>query len=269
MVYLLTFAGAAILLLYLSGLIAIYWLQGRLIYPGERTTRAHPLDFDPRFVWTSVVTADGLGLACRYRPPVPDSPLCILLLHGNGEDLRNRSAIAERLVDEGYGVLQVEYRGFAGNPGRPSEQGLYSDGRAALKLLESTGRAVVIHGYSLGSGVAVQLATETRCAGLILEAPFTSVVAVAKARLSWLPVERLTRDRYDSLSKIGRVRAPLLIYGGDEDLVIPPAHFEQLYAAANKPSKFFLIRGAGHVDVWESGGERYVLEFLRTVADQC
>lgn len=264
--YLVAAIGGAILVLYLAGLIALYWLQGRLLYPGERSTVAQPLDFDQRFVWVSVVTADGLGLACRYCPPQVDTSLCVLLLHGNGEDLRNRSVIAERLVDEGYGVLQVEYRGFAGNPGRPSEQGLYADGRAALDLMESAGVPVVIHGYSLGSGVAVHLAAERRCAGLILEAPFTSIVAVAKTRLPWLPVERLTMDRYDSLSKIGHVHVPLLIYGGDEDRVIPPSHFEQLHAAANSPRQLVVIPGAGHVDVWECGGERHVLEFLRQLA---
>lgn len=73
-------------------------------------------------------------------------------------------------------------------------------------------------------------------------------------------------DRYDSLSKIGYVHVPLLIYGGDEDRVIPPSHFEQLHAAANSPRQLVVIPGAGHVDVWECGGERHVLEFLRQLA---
>jgi len=258
----------AVVLFFSVGLLALYWLQGRLIYPGERRTRARALDFNPRFVWVSVMTIDGLAITCRYCPAQAGGTLAVLLLHGNGGDLHERAAIAERLADEGYAVLQAEYRGFAGNPGSPSEQGLYADGRAALELLESTGLAVVIHGYSLGSGVAVQLASERACAGLILEAPFTSIPSAAQARLPWLPVHSLIRDRYDSLSKIAGVHAPLLIYGGDGDRVIPNSHFRELCAAANEPRQLVTIKDAGHTGLWEAGGEHAVVAFLQQRASE-
>lgn len=260
-------AGLAVLLLYVFAVASLYWLQGRWVYPGERHTLAHDLEVDSRFVWVTAITADGLGVVCRYCPAPSQTALCVVLFHGNGEDLRQRSVIAECLADEGYGVLQAEYRGFAGNPGKPGEAGLYADGRAALALLEGAGTRIVIHGYSLGSGVAVQLAAERPCAGLILEAPFTSVIAVARTRLPWLPINFLIRDRYDSLAKIGRVNAPILIYGGDHDRVIPPSHFEQLYRAANPPCCLAVINGAGHIDAWAAGGEHHVLEFLHRLSE--
>lgn len=183
--------------------------------------------------------------------------------------MQQRSAIAERLADEGLTVLQAEYRGFAGNLGKPSEQGLYQDGLAALNFLRGTGLPVIIHGYSLGSGVAVHLAWKQGCAGLILEAPFTSLVAAVQWRLPWLPVRRLLRDRYDSLSKIGHIKAPLLIYGGDADKVIASVQFQQLFQAANAPKELLIVSGAGHVNAWEAGGEQAVLSFLHTLAPQC
>lgn len=260
----------AIFLLYVAGLLALYWLQGRLIYPGGVSRRPDVLDLDSRFTWVTIKTADGLSLDCLHCPGESESTLGVLLLHGNGDDVRQRSLIAERLADEGYAVVQAEYRGYAGNPGRPSEQGLYADGRAALALLKDAGLGVVIHGYSLGSGVAVQLASEHSCVGLILEAPFTSVTAVAEVRLPWFPVRKLIRDRYDSLSKVAKIHVPVLIYGGTNDRVIPPSHFRELLTVANEPRQLVLIEGAGHTGLWEAGGERAVIDFLHTFGEnQC
>ncbi|SDE37085.1 hypothetical protein SAMN05421548_14428 [Paraburkholderia lycopersici] len=112
-----------------------------------------------------------------------------------------------------------------GAPGRPSEAGLYADGRAAIAFAARHSRDFVLHGYSLASGVAVQIATECPLAALLLEAPFTSIADVAAMRMRWLPrivsLRWLVRDRYDNLAKIGNVRAPILIYGGDADQIVP------------------------------------------------
>jgi uncharacterized protein len=100
---------------------------------------------------------------------------------------------------------------------------------------------------------------------LILEAPFTSIGDVAAAWFRWLPVRRLVRDRYDNLSKIAAVRAPVLIYGGHADLVIPPAHFSRLFAAVRAPRRLAMLDAANHADAWERGGSEHVLRFLRDV----
>lgn len=241
--------------------LALFWLQRRLIYPAERAPRK-PTATASTLAWVCVRTADGLELRGRYRAPARPDGVTVLLLHGNGEDLSQRTHVAHDLVGRGYGVFQAEYRGFGGNPGVPHEAGLYADGRAALAFLAERSRRIVIHGYSLGSGVAVQLATEHPLAALILEAPFTSVADVAAAWLPLFPVRRLIRDRYDNLVKIPTVTVPLLIYGGTADRVIPLVHFTRLYAAAGGKKRLEMIERASHINAWSAGGRDIVMEFL-------
>src|SRR5690606_24335011 len=116
--------------------------------------------------------------------------------------------VTELLASRGYGLLLAEYRGYNGNPGKPDEEGLYHDGRAALAFLESAGiarRDVVLAGLSIGTGPAVQLATEQEVRALILISPVASLPMTASAAYPWLPVRWLLRDRYDNLAKLPRV----------------------------------------------------------------
>jgi fermentation-respiration switch protein FrsA (DUF1100 family) len=179
-----------------------------------------------------------------------------------------RAHIAHDLVAAGYGVFQAEYRGYAGNPGTPHEAGLYLDARAAYAFVAERSRSIVLHGYSLGSGIATQLALETRVDALVLESPFTSIVDVAAQRFPLFPVRSLARDRYDNLSKIAAVGTPLLIYGGANDRIVPPRHFSRLHDAARQPKQIALIHDADHIDVWTAGGDVHVLEFLRGVENR-
>lgn len=258
---LLSVAGAAALG-YGSALAMLLWLQGRLIYPLERIRDLPANPAADRLERVTITTRDGLALAVRYRPPAALDKPAIVLFHGNGEDLSQRVHIAHDLIAAGYGVLLAEYRGYGGNPGKPHEAGLYADGRAALEFVLQRTPRVVVHGYSLGSGIAVQLATEFPIDALILEAPFTSMVDVACARYPYMPVRWLLRDRYDNRAKIGAVNAPVLIYGGDADGVIPPRHFARLFAAVRSPRRLVIVEGADHVDVWTRGGSAHVLAFL-------
>lgn len=257
-------AGIA-LLAYGVPLAALYWLQGRLIYPLERLRDLPRKSFSPRFEAVHVRTADQLELAARHCPPARVGAPTVVLFHGNGEDLTQRARIASALAEAGYGVMVASYRGYAGNPGKPGEAGLYADGRAALRFAAQHGARVVLHGYSLGSGVAVQLATEFDIDALILEAPFTRIADVASARFPWVPAHVLVKDRYDNVSKIGAVRAPVLTYGGTADAVIPPRQFARLHAAVRAPRRLVMIDGADHSDVWDIGGSTAVLAFLGDV----
>jgi uncharacterized protein len=244
----------------------LFWLQGRLIYPLERLRHRPRADQgDARIGEVRVRTADGIELTCGYAPPAVEDHATVVLFHGNGDDIWQREPVAHALLDAGYGVLLAGYRGYGGAPGHPHEAGLYADGRAAIGFAMQHSPHLVLHGYSLGTGVAVQLATEYAVAALILEAPFTCIGDVAAAWFRWLPVRRLVRDRYDNLSKIAAVRAPVLIYGGHADLVIPPAHFARLFAAVRAPRRLAIFDEANHVDAWEYGGSEQVLRFLRDV----
>lgn len=240
----------------------LLWLQGRLIYPLARIRDVPPNPAADHIERITLQTSDGLSINVRYRPPARSDGCAVVLFHGNGEDLTQRAHIAHDLIRAGHGVLLAEYRGYGGNPGKPHEAGLYDDGRAALEFALRHTPRVVVHGYSLGSGVAVQLATEFPVDALILEAPFTCIADVARARFRYVPVRWLVRDRYDNLAKIGAVRAPVLIYGGRADGVIPARQFAQLFSAVRGPRRLVLVDDANHVDVWTKGGAQHVLTFL-------
>jgi len=251
--------------LYALVLLLAYVAQDRLIFP------AIPLAQTPDEVGVgdmavvSVRTGDELDLLGWYKAPAASGRPTLLLFHGNGETVAWNGHIARALIDGGYGVFMAEYRGYGGNPGKPSEAGLYEDGRAALDFLEASGARVVLHGYSLGSGVAVQLAAERRVEAVILAAPYTSIADIGGGLLPFLPVRSMLRHSFDSFSKIGQVKVPLLIYHGTLDRMIPTDHSRHLFEAANAPKRFVALEGAGHVGLWASGGEKAVLSFLETL----
>ncbi len=208
--------------------------------------------------------ADGLDLAGWYRAAEGDRPT-ILYFHGNGGHLGLRADKVRPLLDAGYGLLLAGYRGYGGNPGHPSEAGLIADGRGALDWLAGQGvpaERVVLYGESLGGGVAVPLAVAVPVAGLVLEAPFTSIAEVAQRHYPFLPARWLVRDRYDNLSAIGRIRSPLLVIHGERDEVTPFALGRRLFDAAPEPRRLAAIPGGRHNDLHARGAMRFVLEFL-------
>ena len=256
---------SAIALLYAIALAGLYWLQGRLVYPLEQIEALKNAELEAKTEAATVRTEDGLDLTIRYKAPPEKTTPTIILFHGNGEDLTQRGHIALEMIEAGYGVLLAEYRGYGGNPGKPREAGLYADARAAYAHASAHSTNIVLHGYSLGSGVATQLASEAKISALILEAPFTSIVDVAAKRFRLFPVRTLARDRYENLAKIASIDAPLLIYGGTADGVIPPAHFQRLFDAARGNKRLALIESADHLDAWTMGGREHVMQFLASL----
>jgi fermentation-respiration switch protein FrsA (DUF1100 family) len=213
-----------------------------------------------------IVTADGLDLLAWYHgPPNRNAPL-IVLFHGNGGTIEIRAAKAKTYISAGFGVLLPEYRGYGGNPGSPSEAGLYADGRAALAFVAARGIApdrVVLLGESLGTGVAVQMAVEQRVAALVLEAPYSSVADVAQGDFPWFPVWWLMRDRFDSVEKIARVGAPLFVIHGGLDRTIPVRFGRTLFAAAVQPKEAMWLPDAGHDVIGKYAVDTAVLDFLK------
>ena len=209
-------------------------------------------------------TEDGLSLLSWYLPARPGQPV-IAYFHGNGGHIGYRAERLLRFAREGFGVLMAEYRGYGSNPGTPSEIGFYADGRAALSFLEREGVALnrlVLYGESLGSGVAVELAAQHEVAALILEAPPTSVAEVAQCHFPYVPAARLVTDRFDSLSRIGKVRAPILILHGDSDRVVPMRFGRALFDAAPEPKEGWFAPGAGHEDLARYGSLDVVVGFI-------
>ena len=210
-------------------------------------------------------TADGLSLLSWYLPPRDGRPV-IAYFHGNGGHIGYRADRLRWFARDGCGVLMAGYRGYGGNPGTPSESGLITDGTAALDFLGGEGIApnrLVIYGESLGSGVAVPLAAHRQVASLILEAPFTSVAEVAQYHYSFIPASALVRDRFDSLARIGDVKAPILVLHGERDRVVPLRFGRALFDAAPEPKELWLAREAGHENLVRHGAFEAVLDFLR------
>ena len=216
-----------------------------------------------------VRTADGLDLIAWYRPGDAGKPR-IVLFHGNAQDASARLAIAEQAARHGYPVLLATYRGFGGNPGTPSEQGLYADARATLDALSAasdpqSGR-IVLWGESLGTGVATKMAQERPVAGVILQSPYTSVAERAGEMMRWLPARLLVTDRFDSLSRIAAIDAPLLIVHGAQDTLIPIRHGRALFAAAGGTKSFLELPDRGHNDMQGPEFETGVRIFLESLA---
>lgn len=243
----------------------VYSRQNALLYPasGERTTAAQA--GLPGFGDVVLATADGEKIVAWYKAPEPGRAL-ILYFHGNGGSLWNRRFRARLLTEDGRGLLIVSYRGYSGSTGIPSEAGLREDARTAYDWLAQRypAQRVVLYGESLGTGVAVRLATERRVGGLILDAPFTSTADVAGHHFWYLPVW-LLRDQYRSVDRITGLNAPLLVLHGEKDGVVPITLGERLFAAAPEPKRFLRIPGGDHMSNLENGGLAAVRAFLDQV----
>ena len=242
----------------------LYIFQRQLLYLPDRA-RPELFGLEQLGVREAMLeTEDGLSLLSWYLPARPGRPV-ITYFHGNGGHIGYR---AERLLSfahEGFGVLMAEYRGYGGNPGTPSEAGFYTDGRAALAFLDREGVApnrLVLYGESLGSGVAVALAVDHDIAALVLEAPFTSVAEVAQCHFPYVPASRMVVDRFDSLSRIGKVRAPILVLHGERDRVVPIRYGRALFDAAPEPKEGWFAPEAGHEDLARYGSLDVVVGFI-------
>jgi len=214
-------------------------------------------------------TEDGLTLQAWFLPArSAAAEACVLVFNGNAGNRAYRAPIAEMLASAGFDVLLFDYRGYGGNPGRPSESGLLLDARAARAYLDRRypdgERQIIYYGESLGTGIAVALAAERAPAALILRSPFTSLVDVGRAHYPFLPVGLLLRDRYDSVRTIRQIDCPLLVVAGDRDRIVPARLSRELFEAAPQQHKrFFILEGADHNDPALALSPRIVDEILR------
>jgi len=238
---------------YILCLIGFFVCQRSLLYfPSHSYVTLHEADANRSFEELPARTADGLDLKAWYAPAT-SKPFTFVFFHGNGDCLASASEAADPYITAGYGFLVAEYRGYSGLPGKPTEAGLYADGRAYLYALMARGvksENIILFGHSLGTGVAVQLATEFHVGGVILLAPYTSIAKMAQVEFPYFPAEYLALDRFENVKKIGNIHAPVLIVNGSNDQIIPPSQGKQLYDLANDPREFHSIPGRGHNDAF-------------------
>jgi hypothetical protein len=230
-------------------------LERGLIYHPSPTLEGTPAAFGLAFEDVEVTTADGVEIH-GWLVPGP-RPATLLYFHGNAGNISHRLPKIEAFHNRlGLSILIFDYRGYGRSKGVPGEEGTYSDARAMRAwIAERTSDPVVYLGASLGAAVATALATEEPPAALVLEAPFVSVQAMASATLpgsGWL-----FRTRYDTLGRISRVGAPLLVLHGDADEVVPYRQGRAIFDAAAGPKAFAAIPGAHHNDAHKVGGDAY------------
>lgn len=236
-------------------------MERHFVFFPERTIYATPAVFDLPFEEVRFAATDGVSLHGWYLPGDPGRPL-VLFCHGNAGNISHRLETLRMLRRMGLAVFIFDYRGYGLSEGEPSEAGTYADARGALAWLRQRGWTpprLIYCGESLGAAVAVQLAVETPPAALVLEAPFPSIAAMGRHHnpILYLLLGWLLDARYDSLAKIGRIRAPLLIIQGEADDIVPPGMARRLFDAANDPKTLRLIPGAGHNDLLDAGGDAY------------
>ncbi|CCB64009.1 MULTISPECIES: alpha/beta hydrolase [unclassified Hyphomicrobium] len=196
-----------------------------------------------------IPTPDGEKLIAWYRKARPGQPT-LLYLHGNGGSLAFRAETMRKYIEHGRGMLMLAYRGFSGSTGSPTETANVADAKLAYETLIRDGvkpHDIILYGESLGSGVAIQVAKDEKVEGLILDAPYTSILELASAEFPWLPVRLLLKDRYESIKYIHDVHVPIFIMHGDADEVVPVEMGRRLFAAANEPKEIKIIPGGGHV----------------------
>lgn len=257
----------------LLSILAIVWThQRRLIYfPFGDVASPEALGLEGVSAVT-FPTSDGLTLNGWFLAPAKTPEFTVIVFNGNAGNRSYRAPLAAAFTRANFAVLLFDYRGFGGNPGSPTESGLRHDARAARDYVIAhphvdRGR-LVYFGESLGSAVATELAVDHPPAALVLRSPFTSLSDIGRVHYPMLPVRWLLRDRYDTIGRIARVRAPILIIGGDRDRIVPVAQTRLLYGAARDPKSLLIVDGADHNDETLVHGRAMidgVLRFLRNL----
>jgi hypothetical protein len=248
------------LVLFAGGLIMFGFLERKMTYYPTRALETTPSAVGLDYEDVGIRTADGVRIH-GWFVPCSDSRTTLLFFHGNAGNIGDRVENLKLLHDLGLNVLIVDYRGYGRSEGSPREEGLYRDADAAFSYLRSRQGVdparIAVFGRSLGGAVAVDLCSRVDCWRLVLEGAFTSAADMAREIFPLLPLGHLLTERFASIEKISRVRAPLLQFHGTLDEVIPMELGWRLFRAAGEPKEFVPVPGAGHNDVWTVGGKEY------------
>jgi fermentation-respiration switch protein FrsA (DUF1100 family) len=244
----------SLIVAYVAVCAGIYFWQDSLMYHPDRLVRS-PTEYSlSDMLVTEIPSTDEVRLQLWYKPAEKGQPT-VVYFHGNGGHLGYRHVTFRALLDAGFGLVAVDWRGYGASTGRPSEAGIIADAHATLRFAEEKlgvkPQNTILFGESLGSGVAVQVAATLSNEGnapalVVLQAPYTSVAERAAEIYFYLPVKWLIKDRYESRAHIAKVKSPILILHGDADRVIPIEHGKALLAAANEPKKGMFYEGIDH-----------------------
>ena len=246
-------------------LIFVYFYQRNLLYhPSENNYQDAKIQFNYEEIFIKV--DEKIKLKSWVIKKDFKKLKTLLIFHGNAGDLSNRIYKINELNKLNLNILLISWRGFSGNKGSPTEKNLYQDAESAIKWLNKQkveNRNIILYGESLGSGVAIEMATKNNFNSIILESPFTSIENSAKIYYPYLPVKLLLKDRYDSISKIKMIHTPILIMHGKKDDVVPFSMGKELFEKANNPKQSYFTTEDDHMMEFNSSLLREIEDFIK------
>jgi len=254
------------LITYLIVLTYIYLYQRNLLYhPLDNGYQEDKINFDYKEIF--IQNKEGIKLKAWLHQKDLINKKTIIFFHGNAGNLRNRNYKLNELSKFDVNFLIVAYRGFSGNQGKPSEQGLYEDARSTLNWLKIKGvkeKNLILYGESLGTAVAIEIAQNKDLAGIILESPFTSMVELAQKYYPFIPVKFLLKDKYETIKKLPNINSPLLVLHGKLDSIVPFSMGEELFKKANKPKFKYFIDNDDHMMRYD---QKLLIEIKKFISD--
>ena len=238
-----------IFFIYFLVLVFLYFYQRNLLYhPNENNYSEDKISVDIENV--RIKTSDNIELLGWYHEKNLKDFKTLIFFHGNAGSLENRIHKLNHFRDMNINFLIIAWRGFSGNNGNPSEQGLYEDGKSAIDWLIKKGvseKNLILYGESLGTGVATHLAQNKNFAGVILETPFTSMIDAAKKFYPYIPVKLLLKDKFENYKKIKNINSPILIMHGEVDQLVPFSMGKKIYEIANEPKYSYFTKYDNHM----------------------
>jgi uncharacterized protein len=254
---------------YVGAVALLYVMQRSLMYFPDRSRVSPAAAGLPQAEEAVLDTQDGERVIVWHVPPRGNRPV-IIYFHGNGGALSGRVERFRALTADGTGLVALDYRGYGGSTGTPTEAGLTMDADAAYGFATARYPAarIVLWGESLGSGVAVALAARHPIGRIVLEAPYTSTADIAAEHYWFAPVRLLMKDQFHSDQRIAAVRAPLLILHGTDDAVVPIRFGERLFARAHEPKRFARFAGGQHEHLEQFGALEVARQFIDEMQNQ-
>ena len=242
-----------IVVIYTSVLILLFISQRSLMYhPQENNYFGDKLEVNIERV--NITTTDNINLLGWFHKKDLKKFKTIVYFHGNAGKLENRIHKLNHFKDMDVNFLIIAWRGFSGNDGKPSEEGLYTDGNSTILWLKNLGlteKDIILYGESLGTGVATEIAQNNNFAGLVLETPFTSMIEAAKNFYPYIPVALLLKDKYDNQNKIKNINIPVLVMHGEVDQIVPFWMGQTIYEMANQPKYSYFTKSDDHMMVYD------------------
>ena len=245
---------AVLIALYCAVLAYMYFNQRNLVFLSETVLTTPQDEGVPEVAVEKIAMADGARLTVWTADPAEAGLPVVLYFQGQAGAMSERAPRYRQILDSGYGLMAPSYRGYSGSEGEPSEGALISDALELYDRLAADGHEVIVHGESLGSGVAAAVGElRPEAALVVLEAPYTALTDMGAERYPYLPVHFLMKDRFETRERIARISSPLLIVHGTEDQVINVSHGKRLYELASDPKSLAIMDGAGHGNLWANG----------------